>query len=170
VFGIGLEASLVGLGPTALIAAGVEEVRASELLSLFFVGFLGSRVVLVFVAHLIEPFRLFTGAMALATAMALLAAMVSPAAGFVGLGLCAGLFFPAFYVAASHLMGDDPRVAPSIIAAGLVGGIFGPILLGALMGDLGARGFFWLVAAIAGSVTLAALVAGRGLPRVLPAA
>jgi fucose permease len=129
------------------------------------VAFLGARVVLVFTAHLVAPFRLFTGAMVAASALSLTAALVSPPLGFVGLGLCAGVFFPGFYVAASQRMGDDPRVAPSIIAAGLVGGIFGPILLGAVMGTLGERGFFWLVTGIATGTAVAALVVGARLPR-----
>jgi hypothetical protein len=48
---IAIEASLIGLGPTALIRAGVGEVRAAELLSVFFIGFLVARVLLTFVAH-----------------------------------------------------------------------------------------------------------------------
>lgn len=165
IFGIGLEASLGGLGPTALIAAGQDEVAAAKLLSAFFVAFLASRVMLAFVAHLVPPFRFFTLAMAAATLFALLAALVDPAIGFVGLGLCTGLFFPNFYVAASRVLGDDPRVSPLIIGAGLIGGIFAPILLGLFMQDLGERGFFWVIATVAASTTLAALAVGRGLAR-----
>lgn len=169
VFGIGLEAALIGLGPTALIAAGEPEARAAALLSGFFAAFLGARVLLVFTAHLIDPFRLYTGAMAGAAVLALVAALSSPALGFVALGFCAALFFPSFYVAATRLMGDDPRVAPLIIAAGLVGGIFGPVLLGSVMGHLGERGFFWLALGIAVPVTLAALATLRRMPVPHPA-
>lgn len=156
VFGIGLEASLGGLGPTALIASGVPQERASELLSAFFVAFLGARVVLIFTAHLVEPFRLYTWAMTAAAGFAALAAVVSPAMGFVGLGACAALFFPGFYVAASKRIGDDPRTAPLIIAAGLVGGILAPPILSALMPMLGPRGYFWLILAIASTTAVAA--------------
>lgn len=162
VFGIGLEASLAGLGPTALIATGIAQDRASELLSVFFAAFLGARVVLIFTAHLVQPFRLYTGAMVAAAGFAALAVLLSPSLGFVGLGACAALFFPGFYVAASKRIGDDPRTAPTIIAAGLVGGIFAPPILSALMPHLGPRGFFWLVLVIAAATAAAALVeAGR---------
>lgn len=165
VFGIGLEASLVGLGPTALIAAGATSDRASELLSLFFVAFLGARVVLVFGAHLVEPFRLYAGAMTGAAVFAALAVAVSPGLGFIGLGACAALFFPAFYVAATKRIGDDPRTAPLIIAAGLVGGICLPPALAALMPLAGPRGFFWLALVLATGTAAAALVAARRGPR-----
>lgn len=161
VFGIGLEASLAGLGPTALIASGIPQQRASELLSVFFAAFLGARVVLIFTAHLVQPFRLYAGAMCAATGFAALAVAISPAVGFVGLGACAALFFPGFYVAASKRIGDDPRTAPTIIAAGLVGGILAPPLMSALMPHLGARGFFWLVLAVAATTSAAALVVAR---------
>lgn len=156
VFGIGLEASLGGLGPTALIASGVPQERASELLSAFFVAFLGARVVLIFTAHLVEPFRLYTGAMTGAAGFAAFAALVDPSIGFVGLGTCTALFFPGFYVAASKRIGDDPRTAPLIIAAGLVGGILAPPILSALMPMLGPRGFFWLILVIATTTAAAA--------------
>lgn len=154
---IGMEACLIGLGPAALIAAGQTEVDAARLLSVFFAAFLGARVVLVFTAHLVGSFNLFTGAMVGACGMAVMAALVSPAVFFVGIGACAGLFFQGFYVTAQRRMGDDPRVAPTIIAAGLVGGILSPLLLTGVLGALGERGFFWVIAGVAGLVALAAL-------------
>jgi FHS family glucose/mannose:H+ symporter-like MFS transporter len=161
VFGIGLEASLGGLGPTALIASGIPQERAAELLSAFFVAFLGARVALVFTAHLVEPFRLYTGAMCTAALLAAVALMVSPAVGFVGLGACAALFFPCFYVAASRRLGDDARTAPTIIAAGLVGGICVPPTLSALMPHFGPRGFFLLVLVVATGTAVAGLIVAR---------
>ena len=65
-FAIGLEASLVGLGPTALIRAGLGAETAADRLSLFFLAFLAGRIVLVFVAHLLPSFAIYTGAVALA--------------------------------------------------------------------------------------------------------
>lgn len=165
VAGIGTEASLIGLGPTALIAAGIPEARAAELLSAFFVTFLGARVVLVFVGHLVVPFLLYAGAMAGAAACAVLAATVTPGVFFVAMGACVGLFFPGFYVAASRVMGEDMRTAPTIIAAGLVGGIAAPIILGAMMGAMGERGFFWVIAGVTLVTTLAAGVVAPRVPR-----
>jgi len=158
---IGLEASLAGLGPTALIRAGVEEARASQLLSAFFVVFLLARVGLIFIAHRVEPFVLFTLAVGSAAAFALGAVFVSPAVFFVAMGASCGVFFPGFYVTASGKMGEDIRVPPTIVAAGLVGAIGTPLALAPLMAGLGDRGFFWIVAGILLALTAAALLSLR---------
>ncbi|MBL9045824.1 MAG: hypothetical protein JNK34_00695 [Tabrizicola sp.] len=145
---IGLEASLAGLGPTALIRAGVEESRAAELLSGFFVVFLLARTALVFVAHRVEPFHLYSGAVVSAAAFAIGAAFLSPSVFFVAMGASAGVFFPGYYVTASGKMGEDIRVPPTIVAAGLVGAITIPALLAPLVAQMGERGFFQIVAAV----------------------
>ncbi len=158
---IGMEASLAGLGPTALIQAGVEEERASQLLSAFFVVFLLSRVVLIFVAHRVQPFVLYTVAIGSAAVFAVGAVLVSPSVFFVAMGASAGVFFPGFYVTASGKMGEDLRVPPTIVASGLVGAICTPLILAPLSAGLGDRGFFILVAGILIAVSLAALVSLR---------
>lgn len=159
---VGCEASLIGLGPTALIAAGLGEERAATLLSAFFVVFLLSRVALIFAAHLIPPFLLLGGSLAVAGICALGAAIGPPGLFFVAMGAPAGLFFPAFYVSATARMGTDLRVPPTIIAAGLIGGIFSPLVIAPLMDPLGARGFFWLAAGLMlVTALLAASVARR---------
>lgn len=158
---IGMEATLIGLGPAALIASGQTEVAAAQLLSVFFAAFLGARVGLIFTAHLVGSFTLFTGAMVAACAMAILAAVVSPAVFFVGLGGCAALFFQGFYVTAQRRMGDDPRVAPTIIAAGLVGGILAPLVLTGWLDAMGERGYFWVIAGVTGIAGIAALMLRR---------
>ncbi len=151
---IGVEACLIGLGPTALIAAGADEVTAARALSGFFVAFLIARTVLVFTAHLLPPFGIYAGAMAGAALCATAATLLPAVPFFIAMGAFAGLFFPGFFVTASRIMGDDPRVTPTIIAAGLVGGITSPVLLGQLVAGMGERGFFQVVAA----VTVAAAV------------
>jgi hypothetical protein len=156
-----MEACLIGLGPTALIQAGVAEATAAELLSAFFVVFLLARVALIFVAHRVEPFVLYTGAISVAAACALGAALVSPAVFFVAMGAPAGLFFPGFYVTASGKMGEDLRVPPTIIAAGLVGGIGAPLVVAPLMVGMGERGFFWLIAGVMLTLALAAILSLR---------
>ena len=158
---IGLEACLIGLGPTALIQAGVAEATAAKLLSAFFVVFLLARVALIFVAHRIEPFVLYTVAIGVAAICALGSALGSPAVFFVAMGAPAGLFFPGFYVTASGKMGEDLRVPPTIIAAGLVGGISAPLIAAPLMVGMGERGFFWLVAGVTLALTVAALLSLR---------
>lgn len=158
---IGMEASLAGLGPSALIRAGVEEVRAAELLSAFFVVFLLARVGLIFIAHRVEPFVLYTAAIGSAALFAIGAAVLSPAVFFVAMGASAGVFFPGYYVTASGKMGEDIRVPPTIVASGLVGAIAAPLILAPVSGLMGDRGFFILVAGILTGLTLAAFLSLR---------
>jgi FHS family glucose/mannose:H+ symporter-like MFS transporter len=158
---IGLEASLIGFGPTALIRAGIGEETAAELLSAFFVVFLAGRVLLVFFAHRIAPFLLYTLSVAVTAGCALGAIFLSPSIFFVAMGAPAGLFFPGFYVTASGKMGEDIRVPPTIIASGLVGGISAPLILAPLMAGMGERGFFWIVAGVTLALTVAAVLSLR---------
>jgi FHS family glucose/mannose:H+ symporter-like MFS transporter len=158
---IGLEAALIGLGPTALIRAGIAEATAAELLSAFFVVFLAGRVLLVFFAHRIAPFLLYTLSIAVTAGCAVGAVLWSPAIFFVAMGAPAGLYFPGFYVTASGKMGEDSRVPPTIIASGLVGGISAPLILAPLMAGMGERGFFWIVAGVTLALTVAAVLSLR---------
>lgn len=158
---IGMEASLAGLGPTALIQAGIAEETASQLLSAFFVVFLLARIVLIFIAHRVEPFLLYTLAVGSAALFAVGAVVLSPAIFFVAMGASAGVFFPGFYVTASAKMGEDLRVPPTIVAAGLVGAICTPLFLAPMSAALGERGFFILAAGILIAVSLAALLSLR---------
>ncbi len=158
---IGMEASLAGLGPTALIRAGIAEDTASRLLSAFFVVFLLARVALIFVAHRVQPFQLYTVAVGSAAVFALGAVFVAPGPFFVAMGASTGLFFPGFYVTASGKMGDDIRVPPTIVASGLVGAIATPLAVAPLSAQLGERGFFILAAGILVAVSVAALLSLR---------
>lgn len=158
---IGMEASLAGLGPTALIQAGVEEQHASQLLSAFFVVFLLARVGLIFIAHRVQPFVLYTAAVGSAALFALGAVFVSPPVFFVAMGASAGVFFPGFYVTASGKMGEDTRVPPTIVASGLVGAICAPLMLAPLAGVMGERGFFVLLAGILLAASAAAVLSMR---------
>lgn len=163
---IGLEASLAGLGPTALIRAGIAETRAAELLSLFFVAFLAGRVGLVFLAHRIPPFAIYTAATGFAALCALGCAAISPALFFPPMGLATGLFFPGYYVTGTSKMGADARVAPVLLAAGLIGAILSPLIYARLIPLLGERGFFWLIGGVAGTLTVLALANSRAMQRV----
>lgn len=162
---IGVEATLIGLGPAALIAAGISEVHAAQLLSLFFLAFLAARVMLTFTAHLMPSFTLYAVALTVAFAASVGAALVAPGLCFVILGACAGLFFPGGYVTATRKMGEDPRVPPTIIAAGLVGGIAAPLMLSPFLEAMGERGFFWIVAAVTGCLSVAAWINLRAMNR-----
>lgn len=162
---IGLEATLIGLGPAALIAAGETEVHAAQLLSLFFLAFLAARVALTFTAHLLPSFTLYACALTVAFAASLGAAMLDAGWSFVILGACAGMFFPGGYVTATRKMGEDPRVPPTIIAAGLVGGIAAPLILSPFLEAMGERGFFWIIAMVTGALCLAAWINLREMNR-----
>lgn len=168
VVGIGMEASLIGLGPAALERAGLAPTTAAQLLSAFFVAFLLARLVLVAVAHRMGAFRLYIFALGLAAVAALGGSLLPPGPFFVTMGICAGLFFPNFFVTATRRMGNDPRVAPTIVASGLVGGIAAPVLLARLTEHAGARGFFVILAVVAGLATLAGLLLCRRIERELP--
>ncbi len=154
---IGIEACLIGLGPTALIAQGQPEARAAELLSLFFVAFLAMRLALVGFAARIQPFSLYLAAMTGAAVCAAGSALTAHAGWFVAIGGCTGLFFPGYYMAGTLQMGADRRVAPTLIAAGMAGGIAAPVLLAGMMAQIGDVAFFAVVAAVAGVAALAAL-------------
>jgi fucose permease len=159
--GVGMEASLIGLGPTALVAAGETEEAAARYLSAFFVLFLVARVVLSLMAHRVAAFSIFLTAVVWTVACALAAIFWHPGTAFVAMGLAAGMYFPGYYVTAALRMGDDPRVTPVILSAGLLGGIGSPFLAAALMGGLGERGFFWLLLGVSLPTALAGLALSR---------
>lgn len=162
---IGIEACLIGLGPTALIRAGATEAQAAQALSAFFVAFLLARSALVFTAHLIPSFLIYAGAMIGAALCAVAATLLPPVPFFVGIGLFGGLFFPGFFVTAVRQMGDDPRVTPTIIAAGLVGGISSPVILGTLVDGMGDRGFFQIIAVVTVLTSATAILLARRMLR-----
>ena len=83
----------------------------------------------------------------------------------MALGFCAGMFFPTEYVTATRKMGDNARVAPTIIGAGLVGGVFAPLLMSPFLETMGQRGFFWVVACTTGLLALGALANLRSMNR-----
>ena len=163
-FGIGFEASLIGLGPAALVRAGATEVHAAGLLSAFFVTFLIARVVMTLVAHMIGSFAQYVLSVA-GVALTMAGAVVLPPDWlFVLSGAFAATIFPAYFVEGVARMGSGPRVAPLIIAGGLVGGIGMPFVLARVTEGLGPRGFFLVLAVMATAVVIGAL-ASRVLNR-----
>lgn len=162
---IGMEASLVSLGPTAMIRAGLDEGEASQLLSLFYVAYLVARTGLIFVANRIAPFTIYLGAMACAVVCALGAIFVSPAWFFPPLGISASLFFQGYFVTAVARMGHDARVPSVIIAFGLAGAVMMPLLCARLLDGMGERGFFWLILIWSAAVLAVALPMRRRIGR-----
>ncbi|MCW1918218.1 hypothetical protein NX862_05600 [Rhodobacter sp. KR11] len=163
--GVACEASLAGLGPSALIRAGLSEGKAATLLSLFFIAALVARLGLVLFAHRLADFAVYVIAVAWAAVCGLGAATLSAAFFFPLLGVSAGLFFQGAFVPATRKMGADPRVSPIILGVGLVGATLGPQVFARTMDGLGSHGFFWLVAGLMGATTLAALASWRGMAR-----
>lgn len=163
--GIGVEASLAGLGPTALVRAGYGEEAAAQLLSAFFFAFLMSRIGLGMVAHRFGSFTIYAAAILLAAGAMLVAVSGAAGAGFVTMGISAGMFFPGVFVTASRKMGEDPRVTPVILGAGLVGGIGLPLVLSELTAGMGPLGFFWLLLGIVLPTAIAALASLRSMAR-----
>ena len=162
---IGIEVSLAGLGPSAMIRAGIPPDDAARLLSAFFVAFLAGRLILTLVADRVPPFAVFTAACLFTAASALGCAVISPGWFFAPMGFSAGLFFPGYFVTASARMGDDPRVAPVILATTQIGAVFTPLILAGMIPLMGDRGFFWLVAVAAAIMGLAALASFRSMSR-----
>ncbi len=165
VLAIGMEAALVGLGPTALVRAGVEEVRAAQLLSLFYLAYLVARGVMIFFVDRIPAFSVYAAAVLFAALCGLGAAVVSPAVFFPLLGVSGSLFFHGFFVTATRKMGEDARVAPVIIGSGLFGAIVLPLICAQLIGVMGDRGFFWLIFGWAGVLSVAAFASLREMNR-----
>ena len=155
---IAIEASLIGLGPVALIALGQSETQAATLLSGFFVSFLVIRLILAAFSNLIAPLNLLILALSGTGIACLVTVALSPATGFIALGACAGLFFPSYFVCATALMGSDARVTPTIISGGLVGGITSPLLIGLILSFAGETAFFWIVMALTLTAALIAFV------------
>jgi hypothetical protein len=86
-----------------------------------------------------------------------------PGVAFVPMGAAASLFFHAFFVAGTRAMGNDPRVAPVVIGAGLTGAIALPLAVAQAMEGLGPLGFFQIVLVWAGVLMLAGLALRRRL-------
>lgn len=161
--GIGIEACLVGLGPTALVIAGETEEQATQLLSQFFMTYLVSRTMLVFLAHRIAPFLIYLGAMVLTAGITFaMLAGVEVAILFPLIGFGCGLFFHGAYLTGLTRMGASTRVSALLLGAGLVGAILLPALITQVLGGLGPMGFFQIICGLACAlVAIAALAAPR---------
>ena len=163
--GAGIEVCLGGLGPSALIRAGVKPDHAAELLSVFFIAFLASRLVLALIADRVPPFAIYTGAVFFTGLCGLCSALFDPAIAFPVTGLSAGLLFPGYFVTAAAKMGNDSRVAPVILATAQIGAVATPLFVAQLIPGMGERGFFWMLTALSAAATLMALGFYRQMTR-----
>ena len=150
-----LEATLAGLGVTALIAGGRSEEGAATLAAGFFAAFLLARVALYWITRHVAADLLFLLA-AIGTALSAgVAALGFTAAGYVAAGAFVGLSFPAFFVWGARLLGEDARMSAAILLSGLLGLALGPLAIGAVLRVTGAEALFAVVAIAAGVLVVA---------------
>lgn len=156
--GIGLESSLVGLGPTGLAQAGATPERAAQLLSMFFITYLISRLSLVFIAHRIAPFAIYFGAVTALALLTLAAILGDTGFWFPLMGFACGYIFHGEYLTGLRRMGGTTRVSAVLLAAGMLGAIILPLLISQVLDSLGPNGFFQIILGLTtGLVVLAAL-------------
>jgi fucose permease len=152
-----IEAALAGLGVSALIALGWAEGDAARAASGFFTAFLLGRLSLYWLSRAIAPQHLFlAGAVTTAMAAALAGAGL-PGIGFVLTGATVGIAFPAYFVWAARVLGPDPRMSASILLSGLTGVGVGPLVFGAVLGQIGFAHLFTVTAGAA--LVLSAVIA-----------
>lgn len=163
--GIGMESSLVGLGPTALTIAGKSEETTAELLSMFFITYLVARVALIFLATRLPAFLSYLAAMALTAACALGAIFGDVGLWFPLMGFACGFFFQGAFLTGLAKMGATTRVSAIMLTAGLVGAILQPMIIAQVLESLGSKGFFQIVLGISVIVSLAALALTRQMMR-----
>jgi FHS family glucose/mannose:H+ symporter-like MFS transporter len=162
---IGLEVCLTGLAPSALIRAGYAPEAAAALLSAFFVAFLLGRLGLTLVAGRVPGFAVYVFAVGFTAACALGCVLFDPFWFYPPIGAAVGLFFPGFFVTATQKMGRDTRVAPIIMGTCQIGAVVSPLVVAALLPQMGERGFFWLVGGCAGALALLGLIFYRQMVR-----
>lgn len=158
---VGFEISLVGLGPTALVARGLSEADAAQFASAFFACFLAARFSLVWLATRIAPMTLLAAAFAAGAVLALSAGALAPGVFYALAGASVGILFPTYFVAASVSLGTDERAAALILAAGYVGAVILPAAASGLIGLFGAPALFPAAAALAAASAVFALSLAR---------
>ncbi|TXI05541.1 MAG: hypothetical protein E6Q73_01770 [Pseudorhodobacter sp.] len=163
--GIGLESSLVGLGPTGLVQAGATPEQAAKLLSLFFIAYLVARLSLVLIAHRIAPFAIFFAAVTLLSALTLAALVGETAFWFPFMGFASGYIFHGEYLTGLRRLGGTTRISALLLAAGMAGAIMTPVLMSQLLGGLGRLGFFQIILGIALTLAVLAALSLRRLTR-----
>ncbi len=156
VFSAMIEVGLIGLGPTALMANGIDGFDAARLVSAFSVCFLVGRLSLYWLTRLVGSDLLFLLSLT-GTALCMgLSAAGLPAIGFVLAGGFIGMFFPTFYVWAIGVL-KDARMGSVILCAGLSAVTVCPVILGLILEATGQGALFAIMAIVAGLLALAFL-------------
>ena len=149
-----IEVGLIGLGPTALIAGGLDGLDAARLVSAFSVCFLAGRLSLYWLTRNVSSDLLFLVSLA-GTALCMgLSAAGWAATGFVMSGVFIGMFFPTFYVWAIGVL-RDARMGSVILCAGLSAVTICPIILGLILNQTGVAALFVIMAGLAAMLALA---------------
>lgn len=163
--GIGMESTLIGMGPTGLVLSGLAEDQAAGLLSRFFVAYLLARILLIFMAHRVMPFAIYLAAWAMTLLLAVACLLGNPAFWFPLIGFACGLFFHGGFLTGLARMGASNRVSALLLAAGLVGAIVQPMIVAQVIERLGQNGFFLILLTLAVPMTVLSALA---LPRMRP--
>lgn len=163
--GIGLESSLVGLGPTGLAQAGETPEAAARLLSLFFISYLVARLSLVVIAHRIAPFAIYAATLALLAVLTFAAIAGDAGFWFPFMGFACGYIFHGEYLTGLRRMGATTRVSALLLAAGMLGAIVQPVLITQALSGLGPKGFFQIILGVALGLSVLAGLNLRRLTR-----
>ena len=149
-----IEVGLVGLGPTALMAGGIDGLDAARLVSGFSVCFLLGRLSLYWLTRVVGSDLLFLLSLT-GTALCMgLSAAGWPATGFVLAGGFIGMFFPTFYIWAIAVL-RDARMGSVILCAGLSAVTICPLVLGIVLELTGVDALFVIMAGMATLLALA---------------
>ncbi|TFL20196.1 MFS transporter [Jannaschia formosa] len=146
---IGVELSLAGLGPAALVAGGMTETRAALWAAAFFSVFLAARVALWWLADRIAPLRLLAASFAMAGLACGAAALGAEGPAFAVAGGAVALFFPAYFVAATRRLGGGERMTALIVAAAYLGATLVPAAMSTLLAQIGIGWLFAVTAPLA---------------------
>lgn len=163
--GIGLESSLVGLGPTGLVQAGETPEQAARLLSMFFITYLVARLSLVVIAHRVAPFVIYAATVALLAVLTFAAMRGEAGFWFPFMGFACGYIFHGEYLTGLRRMGGTTRISALLLAAGMLGAIVQPLLISQVLGGLGPKGFFQIILGAAVALSLLAALNLRRLAK-----
>jgi hypothetical protein len=159
-----IEGAAMGFGASALIGMDLSAATAARLTSAFFLAYLLSRISLYWLADRVAPGQLFLLSLMGAAAAMALAALGLPALGFVVAGAFVGVIFPAYYVWAIGILGQDGRMTAAILTMALLGSTLGPIVLRPILAVTGEEGVFWIVSMVALALAISfAVLKGRAL-------
>ncbi|MGZ9812598.1 hypothetical protein ACXN5S_19210 [Pseudoroseicyclus sp. H15] len=165
-----IESTLVGYGPSALLAIGMAQANVALLTSGFFATFLAGRLALYWLAPRLQPEHVLAAGFFWVAAALVLVVAGLPALGFVAAGAGVAIKFPAFYVWATQVLGPDERFGAAPLLGALLGGTLGPFALAPLMAAAGAPVLFPVIAGLALAAGLALLASLRRIARISAAA